>query len=550
MHENENEEWHDSVAGEDPNMTDVYETSTNPTTQQVLIHTTPGAPPMSRVSTRYDPRLNPRNGALLSDIDQFYDEKLHRVPITMDKVFQSDYDPNDTDRSNENQRRRTREYHGNYDQYNIDNFDRSTRQYPAGKDEHINHEPFSHKQTSSDAITQLSPWEISRSNPKNQAKPVRVAITPSKYSSTGDLDADDFILHFDRASASNVWTAELKQLQFPSYLVGPALTWYNCYIAEKTRLNQTNFDWETLKKDFLQQFSDTKNSFHLIERKLQELKQAPNEPCLSYATKVERYINKLDPYTTDTMRLMHVARGLTRENLFTVKMQNPKTMEALRTIFKNIDEVNNIYMTNNPIEAISYFMPPIRNTAQSSVLNTVTQPDMEYLAKRLEVLENHNKAHKRRSHDNRQIKDQRAIVNRNLMPIQEEVIPPYQLNTQQMPVAQGSHYQPPPLVENANHAAIRMDNINNNINPFVPNTNFSRPRPTKISFADRLAHDPRLQWLYNTDRCFFCTQEGHRSKVCPIRQQQQTLNSNPPAQQSNTGTNLLEQPSVPSNNPQ
>jgi hypothetical protein len=187
----------------------------------------------------------------------------------------------------------------------------------------------------------INPPNISSSSAHNTMadpfKPIRVAIKSEYFGKTED-EPLDFVDIFNKASIANKWTEELKLIQFPSYLRGNALSWYNAKSRARTRNGEDPYTCKELTEDFLNSNGPVDTRQDAVEFKLMSMKQGQDETCYQFLIKIENLCNRLDLEMPDSRRIKYVLRGLREEVLKSINPPAPATVAELPNFLTKYDE--------------------------------------------------------------------------------------------------------------------------------------------------------------------------------------------------------------------
>ena len=169
-----------------------------------------------------------------------------------------------------------------------------------------------------------------------QIKPVRHAITLSKYSGEKGSSPAQHLAAFSIAAKANGWDEDLKLIQFPGTLTKFSLSWYLATTEKRVR-NDEEWTWEELRNEFL--WHGTQGLFAMdLEFLLMDRKQREEETCLEYMYAVEQLILQIDDQMAEDKRVKYIKRGLLSENFKRVNLVPCRTMDDLASLLQNLDE--------------------------------------------------------------------------------------------------------------------------------------------------------------------------------------------------------------------
>jgi len=264
-------------------------------------------------------------------------------------------------------------------------------------------------------------------------KPANISVKPSEYYGNSTDEPQDFIDQFNLASTANRWNEDTKLIQFPSYLRGKALQWYNAASTSRKRLGEKDFTWDELEQEFLNSNGPAETRQDAIEYRLMGRKQGPTEPCYEYLISIENLCNRVDKDMSDKRRIKYALRGLRADVLNTVNTHNPSTVKELAALLSKCDEstlltsynkaeeVNElVFYTNNLEGHPTHTKPSPENNASSPTT------DLSLVVRRLEKLEKHINSSRRRQPDRRPIYNNRAPTipqSGQLVPFNNAVVP-------------------------------------------------------------------------------------------------------------------------------
>lgn len=115
---------------------------------------------------------------------------------------------------------------------------------------------------------------------------------PQTFSGTGQEDANDWLLHYERISKHNIWDDTIKLANVVFFLQGTALSWYDNHEEE---INS----WDQFTKDFEDVFGNSERRKQEAQERLSRRFQAATESSTAYIEDVLRLCRRVNIEMTE-----------------------------------------------------------------------------------------------------------------------------------------------------------------------------------------------------------------------------------------------------------
>jgi len=337
-------------------------------------------------------------------------------------------------------------------------------------------------------------------------KPIRVAATPPYYTGSKSSCPYEFMSAFLRAAESNGWSEQMIIKQFPIFLRDKALAWYESKTAIRLRAGEPTWTWQKLKDEFLNSNGPIEARRDQLEWKILTMRQSKDENCSEFLIKMENLCNRLNHNMSEARRIKLCIRGLHKEAIQAVNMQNPKTYSDLANLLAKYDETYIIAGNAETDEDAVIQVALPENREKVSKLNEteikpnqkiVSETELDHLVKRIRKLELQGSGHTK--YPSRPFQ---PYYNSNYHTVPRNIRP--NINNSQHQLVT---YDPRTQARNSNY--YNNQSYRNRVNRFQYNSgNNSRPLS-----GQRTPNTYRDQATRNII-CFKCQRPGHISREC------------------------------------
>ncbi|RWS01024.1 hypothetical protein B4U79_16779, partial [Dinothrombium tinctorium] len=154
------------------------------------------------------------------------------------------------------------------------------------------------------------------------------------FSGAPHKDVIKWLDEFEYYATAVNWTDDVKKLKLPFFLSDLARDWYTVFVAPNPAL--TGGTWANLKAALKEYFLPSSYDSFLREEIVRRV-QDPHEPVANYVLAKKALCFRLNPNMSESDILHYVMQGLKPEIAKTVYASNPKTLDELLSLAKNIE---------------------------------------------------------------------------------------------------------------------------------------------------------------------------------------------------------------------
>jgi len=176
--------------------------------------------------------------------------------------------------------------------------------------------------------------------------PIKLAITPRKFSGEDEECSREFMELFDQAASSNRWLPDTCVTQFPNYLTHTASKWWRSFKNQRSRAAAAAGTplvaptWAEVVTAFQAAFEP--NDVIGAELRLDARKQRADETPEQYVFDIISLCERVDKDMIDERRVRYLLRNLKEYYLSRIMPLDPKTPEDFLVHMRRIAEMKKL----------------------------------------------------------------------------------------------------------------------------------------------------------------------------------------------------------------
>lgn len=154
---------------------------------------------------------------------------------------------------------------------------------------------------------------------------------PGTFSGTGNIDVDDWLKMYERASLHNRWDQTVMLANLNYYLKEPALVWYETN-------EETLTSWDEFKAELRKLFGQSTAHQIAAKNELASRAQSATEPYVSYILDVLALCQKVDRNMAESEKVSHVLKGIADDAFNLLVFKNCTTVDAMIVECRRFEE--------------------------------------------------------------------------------------------------------------------------------------------------------------------------------------------------------------------
>ncbi|XP_077564476.1 uncharacterized protein LOC144179931 [Haemaphysalis longicornis] len=154
---------------------------------------------------------------------------------------------------------------------------------------------------------------------------------PGKFSGTGNVDVDDWLRMYERASLHNRWDQTVMLANVSCYLKEPALVWYETN-------EETITSWDQFKEELRKLFGQSTGRQIAAKNELATRAQSATESYVSYILDVLSLCQKVDRNMPESEKVGHVLKGIADDAFNLLVFKNFTTVDAMISECRRFEE--------------------------------------------------------------------------------------------------------------------------------------------------------------------------------------------------------------------
>ncbi len=176
--------------------------------------------------------------------------------------------------------------------------------------------------------------------------PIKLAITPRRFSGEDGESSREFIELFEQAARSNRWLQDICVIQFPNYLTHTASKWWRAFKNQRNRAAAASGSpvipptWQEVKDAFLAAFNS--DDVIGVELTLDNRKQRSDESPEQFVFDIISLCERVDDSMSDERRVRFLLRNMKEYYLSRIMPLDPKTPEEILLHMRRLTEMKKL----------------------------------------------------------------------------------------------------------------------------------------------------------------------------------------------------------------
>lgn len=174
---------------------------------------------------------------------------------------------------------------------------------------------------------------------------------PPIFAGTGSQDVEEWLDAFERSSKHNRWDGTLKLNNVVFYLTELAKTWFINHETEIT-------SWDTFRTKITDLFGRPTSRKADAQARLERKMQLPSESYTSYIEDVLSLCARIDPRMTESDKVKHIRKGISRDAFHLLLLKSPATVEETVKLCRDLQEAQNARVQPSSLDSVPSYLGP------------------------------------------------------------------------------------------------------------------------------------------------------------------------------------------------